>query len=36
MLIEKKIFEDEDGKRYIEAIYDSSNILKRIYFEDVD
>src|SRR5574344_1590882 len=36
MLIEKKIFEDEDGKRYIEAIYDSSNILKTIYFEHLE
>lgn len=33
MLIEKKTYNEDDGSvGYIESIYDSSNILKTIYF----
>ncbi len=36
MLVNKKIYEDDEGKRFIEAIFDSSNILKTLYFEHVE
>lgn len=36
MLIDKKIYEDDENKRYIESVFDSSNILKTLYFEHLE
>lgn len=33
MILEKNVVEDEKGKKYIECVFDSSNIVKTIYFE---
>lgn len=33
MIISKNVVEEKDGKKYIECIFESSNITKSIYFE---
>jgi hypothetical protein len=34
MILEKTVVTDDKGKKYVECIFDSSNITKTIYFED--
>lgn len=36
MILEKNLIEDKDNKKYIECVFDSSNIAKTIYFEHVE
>lgn len=34
MILDKNVITDEKGKKYIECVFDSSNISKTIYFEN--
>lgn len=36
MILEKNVVIDDEGKKYIECIFDSSNITKSIYFEHMN
>ena len=36
MILEKNVIVDKENKKYIECIFDSSNISKTIYFEHME
>lgn len=36
MILEKNVIVDKENKKYIECVFDSSNIAKTIYFEHME